>query len=125
MTGRTAAGVQAARSHTASLAGAFDVFEAVCRDEGAVLARDPDDMVRAAHFLTRHRKPRRGGVAILSSSGGAAGIASDRITEMGLSLAALPAPTRAGLERFLLPAQPAPPGHLGGRAVPEAREVAR
>ncbi len=123
-TGRTAAGVQAARSHTASLAGAFDVFEAVCRDEGAVLARDPDDMVRAAHFLTRHRKPRRGGVAILSSSGGAAGIASDRITELGLSLAALSAPTRAGLERFLLPAQAANPVDLGGRTVPEDVEIA-
>src|SRR6185436_14338524 len=82
-TGRTQAGVKSARSHTASLAGAWEVFEAVCRDEGAVLARDPDDMVRAAHFLTRHRAPRRGGAVILSSSGGGCGIASDRVSELG------------------------------------------
>src|SRR5215470_3752877 len=72
-TGRTQAGVKSARSHTASLAGAWEVFEAVCREEGAVLAQDPDDMVRAAHFLVRHRAPRCGGVSILSSSGGGCG----------------------------------------------------
>ena len=38
-TGRTQAGVKSARSHTASLAGAWEVFEAVCREEGAVLAQ--------------------------------------------------------------------------------------
>ena len=69
-TGRTAAGVKSARSHTASLAGDWAVFEAVCREEGAVLAHQPEDMVRAAQFLIRHTRPRRGGVAILSSSGG-------------------------------------------------------
>ncbi len=94
-TGRTQAGVKSARSHTASLAGAWEVFEAVCREEGAVLARDPDDMVRAAHFLVRHRAPRRGGVGILSSSGGGCGIASDRVSELGVPLATL----TAGLAR--------------------------
>src|SRR5204863_5619559 len=104
-TGRTEAGVAAARSHTASLAGAFDVFAAVCREEGVVLARDPDDMVRAAHFLIRHRKPRRGGVGILSSSGGGTGIATDRVTELGLRLAVLSPETRAALAELLLPPQ--------------------
>src|SRR5262247_1824279 len=33
-TGRTKAGVVAARSHTASLAGSFAVFETMCREEG-------------------------------------------------------------------------------------------
>lgn len=123
-TGRTEAGVRSARSHTASLAGSFEVFEAVCREEGAVIARDPDDMVRAAHLLIRHRKPRRGGVAILSSSGGAAGIASDRVTELGLPLAALSPATRAGLEELLLPRQAENPVDLGGRRKPEDVEIA-
>src|SRR5207245_1560008 len=57
-TGRTAAGVASARSHTASLAGSFEVFAAVCREEGVAIAHDPDDMVRAAHVLVRHRRPR-------------------------------------------------------------------
>ena len=123
-TGRTQAGVKSARSHTASLAGAWEVFEAVCREEGAVLARDPDDMVRAAHFLTRHRSPRRGGVAILSSSGGGCGIASDRVSELGVPLAALTADSRAQLGELLLPPQADNPVDLGGRRKPEDVEIA-
>ena len=123
-TGRTAAGVVSARSHTASLAGSFEVFAAVCREEGAVIARDPDDMVRAAHFLVRHRRPRRGGVGILSSSGGAAGIACDRVSELGVPLAVLSPATRAQLEEILLPPQAMNPIDLGGRKNPEDVEIA-
>lgn len=123
-TGRTEAGVASARSHTASLAGAFDVFAAVCREEGVVLARDPDDMVRAAHFLIRHRTPRRGGVGILSSSGGGTGIASDRVSELGLRLAVLSPSTRAALGELLLPPQADNPIDLGGRRKPEEVEIA-
>ena len=123
-TGRTQAGVKSARSHTASLAGAWEVFEAVCREEGAVLARDPDDMVRAAHFLIRHHSPRRGGVAILSSSGGGCGIASDRVSELGIPLATLTPDSRARLGELLLPPQADNPVDLGGRRVPEEIEIA-
>ena len=123
-TGRTQAGVKSARSHTASLAGAWEVFEAVCREEGAVLARDPDDMVRAAHFLVRHRAPRRGGVSILSSSGGGCGIASDRVSELGVPLATLTADSRAQLSELLLPPQADNPVDLGGRRKPEEIEIA-
>ena len=122
-TGRTQAGVVSARSHTASLAGSFEVFAAVCREEGAVIAHDPDDMVRAAHFLVRHRRPRRGGVAILSTSGGAAGIACDRVSELGLSQAVLSVETKARLGEFLLPPQADNPVDLGGRRVPENLEI--
>jgi acyl-CoA synthetase (NDP forming) len=123
-TGRTQAGVRSARSHTASLAGDWEVFEAVCRDEGAVLAHDPDDMVRAAHFLVRHRKPRRGGVVILSSSGGGCGIASDRVSELAVPLATLTAESRAQLGELLLPPQADNPVDLGGRRQPEDVEIA-
>ena len=123
-TGRTQAGVKSARSHTASLAGAWEVFEAVCREEGAVLAHDPDDMVRAAHFLIRHRAPRRGGVAILSSSGGGCGIASDRVSELGVPLATLTLDSRAQLGELLLPPQADNPVDLGGRKKPEEVEIA-
>src|SRR5262245_5209857 len=123
-TGRTQAGVKSARSHTASLAGAWEVFEAVCREEGAVLAQDPDDMVRAAHFLVRHRAPRRGGVVILSSSGGGCGIASDRVSELGVPLATLTPQSRAQLGELLLPPQADNPVDLGGRRKPEDVEIA-
>ena len=123
-TGRTEAGVASARSHTASLAGSFEAFTAVCREEGVVLATDPDDMVRAAHLMVRHPGPHRGGVGVLSSSGGGAGIASDRVTEAGMRLAVLRPATRAALQKILLPPQACNPIDLGGRSQPEVEEIA-
>ena len=123
-TGRTEAGVRSARSHTASLAGSFESFAAICREEGVVLAQDPDDMVRAAHLLSLHRGCRAGGVAVLSTSGGGAGIASDRVTEIGLELATLTPETRVRLGDILLPPQADNPVDLGGRKLPESTEIA-
>jgi acetyl-CoA synthetase (ADP-forming) len=123
--GRTEAGVIAARSHTASLAGSWEAFTAVCREQGVVIARDPDDMLRAAHFLVRHPGPRpRGGVGILSSSGGGGATGSDRVTEVGLELARLAPETRAALGTMLLPPQADNPVDLGARKVPQDVEIA-
>ena len=89
-TGRTPAGVVAAQSHTASLAGSFEAFAAICREEGVLLPKSTDDMIWAAHLLTRYPGRRSvDGVAVVSSSGGSAGIASDRLSEEGLRLAEL------------------------------------
>ncbi len=123
-TGRTEAGVASARSHTASLAGSFEAFTAVCREEGVVLAIDPDDMVRAAHLMVRHPGPHRGGVGVLSSSGGGTGIASDRVSEAGMRLAVPRPATLAALQEILLPPQACNPIDLGGRRQPETVEIA-
>jgi len=124
-TGRTEAGVVAAKSHTASLAGSWPVFEAICREEGVVLAHDPDDMIRAADLLANHPGKRRGGrVGVLSSAGGGASIASDRVVEIGLELVQLTDDTRKALGKMLLPAQAGNPVDLGGRAVPQDVEIA-
>jgi acetyl-CoA synthetase (ADP-forming) len=124
-TGRTEAGVVAAKSHTASLAGSWPVFEAVCRDEGVVLAKDPDDMMRAAHLLASYPGKRPGGrVGVVASAGGAASTASDRVVEVGLQLAPITEDTRAGLRKLLLPPQARNPIDLGGRAVAQDLEIA-
>lgn len=123
-TGRTAAGVVAAQSHTASLAGSFEAFSAICREQGVLLPKSTDDMIRAAHLLTRFPGRRCvGGVGVVSSSGGGAGIASDRLSEAGLTLAK---PTRATidkLETLLLTPQAQNPIDLGGRKVPESVDI--
>jgi acetyl-CoA synthetase (ADP-forming) len=125
-TGRTEAGVKSARSHTASLAGSFEVFDAICREAGVVLAKDPDDMVRAANIMVRHPAKRRpGGVGIYSTSGGGAGIASDRVSEAGLPMAVLSAETRAKLGEILLPPQADNPIDLGGRKGADTEDITR
>lgn len=123
-TGRTAAGVVAAQSHTASLAGSFEAFSAICREQGVLLPRSTDDMMRAAHLLTRFPGRRSvAGVGVVSSSGGGAGIASDRLSEAGLALAKPTRGTIDKLETMLLTPQAQNPIDLGGRKVPESVDI--
>jgi len=123
-TGRTPAGVKAARSHTASLAGSYDVFSAVCREHGVILTDDPTVMVRLADLLVRWPTLRGDGIGVISGSGGSTGILSDRICEAGLRLAELAPATKAALGEILLPPQADNPIDLGGRIAPESVEIA-
>ena len=123
-TGRTAAGVVAAQSHTASLAGSFEAFAALCREQGVLLPKSTDDMIRTAHILTRFPGRRSvPGVGVVSSSGGGAGIASDRLSEAGLPLAKIERATIDKLEEKLLSPQAQNPIDLGGRKVPETVDI--
>lgn len=124
-TGRTEAGVQSAKSHTASLAGAYDVFSAACADHGVVLLDDPDGMVQLADFLVRWPGIQDGSVGVVSSSGGGAGISVDRLSEAGIRLAQLAPGTRERLREFLLAPQADNPIDLGGRRVNDPFEAAR
>ena len=101
--GRSEAGATAARSHTASLAGSFAAFEAVCREAGAVLLEDPAAMVFAADALDRlPRLPRAGmGCAIIASSGGSTVTTADMLPGAGLRLGEMAAATRAELGRWM------------------------
>jgi acyl-CoA synthetase (NDP forming) len=114
-TGRTEAGVRAAQSHTASLAGSYAVLEAACRKYGAVLTEDPDAMVRIADLLLRWPGVKGDGIGVLSSSGGGASIGVDRAGENGLRLASLSPATREKLLEVLLAPQADNPIDLGGR----------
>jgi acetyl-CoA synthetase (ADP-forming) len=114
-TGRTEAGVRAAQSHTASLAGSYAVLEAACRKYGAVLTEDPDAMIRIADLLLRWPGIQGSGIGLLSSSGGGASIGVDRAGENGLHLAALSAATKEKLLEVLLAPQADNPIDLGGR----------
>ncbi|MCS6892370.1 MAG: acetate--CoA ligase family protein [Rhodovarius sp.] len=101
--GRSEAGAQAARSHTASLAGSYAVFAAACRDAGAVVMDDPAQMLMAADALDRlPRLPRAGmGVAVMASSGGSTVTTADLLPRHGLRLGQMAPATRATLARFL------------------------
>jgi acetyl-CoA synthetase (ADP-forming) len=102
-TGRSAQGEEAARSHTASLAGAYPVFAAACRDRGAVLVDDPDVMPLAAEFMLRHGPCRGDGIGIVSPSGGMNGIVADRLADRGMRLARFAEATRKALSPIMLP----------------------
>lgn len=95
--GRTEHGAAAAFSHTASLAGSYEVFAAACRETGVILLDDPDAMITLAASLSQQARPRRTEVAILTTSGGGGAITMDRLADAGLPIAAFSDRTVAGL----------------------------
>ncbi|MFI4995430.1 MAG: acetate--CoA ligase family protein [Hyphomicrobiales bacterium] len=126
-TGRSAQGEEAARSHTASLAGAYAVFAAASREAGAILVDDPDVMVLLANFLLRYGPARAGTLGIISSSGGMNGIVADRMADIGLEFARFDDKTRKALSAILLPGHLDNPVDMGARRqdVGEAKAIAQ
>ncbi len=123
-TGKTTDGVRAARSHTASLAGDYDSFAAICRAHGVVLADDPVMMVRIADLLIRVPLPKADGIGIISGSGGGTGLMVDRVVGAGFQLAQLSPSIRAELGKLLLPPQADNPIDLGGRLPSQPDDIA-
>ena len=118
--GRTEAGVHAALSHTASLAGSYAVLAAACEERGVLLLDDPDDMIRTADALLRSGVPRTDGIAMLSPSGGGAAVMIDRICDRGMRPAVFNQTTQEKLAEHLLPTFIGNPIDLGGRRDPNA-----
>ena len=71
--GSSEAGSVAVRSHTGQLATSRRVVEGIAKQYGVVMVNDNDELLWAleAFAATGFRRPPRGGVAVLASSGGA------------------------------------------------------
>lgn len=102
--GRSSLGASLARSHTGSLAGDHQVWQAVLHRAGALAVRDLDELASTCQLLAAclpDRLPQSDGAAFMASSGGECGLAADLAAEAGLPLPGLRAGTAAGLARML------------------------
>ncbi|MES1924320.1 acetate--CoA ligase family protein [Salinisphaera sp. T31B1] len=91
--GRTAAGAEAAYSHTASLAGSYQAFETVCRENGIILVEDVESLLCLAAILEKFPGQRLDRVALSSTSGGSLALCADRLSDEGIKLAELSSET--------------------------------
>lgn len=101
--GRTDTGARAAASHTGALAGADAVFDGVARQFGVIRARNEEHMLDVVDAFATAKVPAGPGVAVVTQSGGAGVLMSDRAEEVGLSLPEL-APETVSRLREILPA---------------------
>jgi acyl-CoA synthetase (NDP forming) len=101
--GQSQAGVRAAASHTAALAGEYAAYQAMFQRYGLIEGRDLGEMVDiAAGFLAwGSRLPAGRRVGICTASGGGGGWMADACTAAGLEVPELDADTRRRIDEHL------------------------
>jgi len=105
--GRTLAGSRATQSHTVSLAGSDEIFEAVCRQAGLIRAQEALHSFDMAEALASQPLPPGKRVAILGS-GGQGVVTADACAALGLEVPELDSDTVASLMAGLPPHAPRP-----------------
>jgi len=101
--GRHPAGSKAAMSHTASLVGADDVFDAAVSRVGVVRVQTVTQLFTAARSLSCGFKPVGNRLAIVTNGGGPGVMAADRASDLGVSMAVLSDATVENLSQHLPP----------------------
>jgi acyl-CoA synthetase (NDP forming) len=99
--GNTRQGVKAAASHTANMAGSYDIYRAAFKEAGVI---EVNDMEEAADFVkTLIGQPTAEGtnVAVMGGSGGSAVVFSDAADAYGLTLQSLTPETMRVLKENL------------------------
>ncbi len=101
--GRKAAGNQAALTHSGSIVGSDDVFDAALRRAGAVRVRSFVQLFSAAKCLASRYRPVGRSLAIVTNGGGPGVLAADWISEIALQLGKLTPEQATALQPQLAP----------------------
>lgn len=102
--GRSEMGRRQAISHTGSLAGADEVFDAVCRKLGLIRCPTLEDLTETTLAFLPGRFPKGSRAAIVVNSGGMKGLICDHCDELKTNLAQLTDETKEAV-RPLIPAE--------------------
>jgi acetyltransferase len=87
--GKSPGGSRAVSSHTASLAGDYDVFSQVMAQKGVVEAKSELELISFCEALSCYQKPIQGNIAIITGSGGHGAMAVDACASHGLRVPAI------------------------------------
>lgn len=117
--GKTAVGAVAAASHTASLAGADAVYEALFKQYGAYRAETTEELVDIAYVCQFGRYPRGRRVSLQTVSGGVGVQMADAAVGYGMDVAPMRAATQAKIKALMPLAGTNNPIDFTGQAVNE------
>ncbi len=101
--GRKPAGNEAAQTHSGTIVGSDDVFDAALRRAGAVRVRSFVELFSAAKCLASRYRPVGRRFAVVTNGGGPGVLAADWINEIDLQLGKLSAEAAAALKGQLSP----------------------
>ncbi len=87
--GKTSMGMRAVSSHSASMAGDYEVFSSVLAQYGVVEAKDEFELIPFCEALTSYQSPIEGKVGIITGSGGHGAMAVDACLDHKLSVPTL------------------------------------
>jgi len=104
--GKTKAGAEATKSHTAAIAGSDIVYDAIFRQAGVIRVDEVEGLFDVAAALLRQPLPRGRKVGILTSGGGFGCVITDACERMGLEVASLSPSTVERLNTILPPRWP-------------------
>ena len=96
--GRKKAGNEAAQTHSGTIVGSDEVFEAALRRAGAVRVRSFVELFSASKCLASRYRPVGKRLAIVTNGGGPGVLAADWVSEIALELGKLSAETAAELK---------------------------
>ncbi len=100
--GRSASARALVRSHTNSIAGDDETYDAFLEQCGVIRVRDFDDLLElAALYAAYPDPPTATGAVVMTTSGGEAALVADLAASGGLELPPLPARTRRRLQQTL------------------------
>jgi acyl-CoA synthetase (NDP forming) len=99
--GNSDIGAHAAASHTASLAGADDVYEAVFKHFNVYRARTARELVDIGYACSFGQYPKGNRLGIVTISGGAGVLMADAAAEVDLDVAPMPAKTQKKLKELI------------------------
>ena len=113
--GRSEAGVEAARSHTAALSGADTVFDAVLAQHGIVRTDSTEAMLDASYAASFGPMPSSRRIGFMTISGGAGVLMADEAAAQGLEVAPMPEAAQARLKEKLSFCTPRNPVDITGQ----------
>ncbi|ACP37553.1 acetate--CoA ligase family protein [Saccharolobus islandicus] len=100
--GVTNSGASAAKTHTGSLAGSFEVFKAAVKTVGGILVENLHDMLNLAKILM-YSEPISEEILVITNSGGHGVLVSDEIDRNKLRLVEIPEWMKKELTKILPP----------------------
>ena len=126
--GRSEAGAEAVRSHTAALAGADAVFGSVLTQHGIVRSDTTEEMLDAAYAASFGALPTGRRTGFMTISGGAGVLMADEAAAQGLEVAPMPEATQSRLKERLSFCTPRNPVDITAQVVqraPSRRRISR